>query len=176
MLPLSVALVQSNLENLEAYLLDVAHPESPNYSKHWTPAQVADKFRPSMESVDAVRTWLAEDGSIETSRIQLSQNGAWILANVTVDEAENLLGTEYYVYEHSDHGREHVACHGAYHIPEHVSKHVDVITPTLHFDVKVRRHGSKDTNVAKNIGTTGFGASPKIGGTIHVKLPISCHV
>ncbi|KAM5539764.1 hypothetical protein V8D89_006577 [Ganoderma adspersum] len=167
-LPLSVGLAQSNLENLEAYLLDVAHPDSPNYSKHWTPKEVATAFRPSAESYDAVREWLVEDGSIDTGRIVLSKSGNWVMANVTVAEAERLLGTQYFVYEHAEDGREHVACHGAYHLPETVSKHVDLITPTLHFDVKVRRHGSSDKmSAAKNVGSVGFGAAPKIDGVLH---------
>lgn len=170
-LPLSIGLVQSNLENLDAYLMDVAHPDSPNYSKHWTPTEVANVFRPSAESVDAVRTWLVEDGWINAERIRLGHNGGWVMANVTVEEAEHLLGTEYYVYEHAEDRKEHLACHGKYHLPEHVSKHVDLITPTLHFDVKIRRHGSADTSVAKQLGSVGFGASPKMGGPVHVSPP-----
>ncbi|EIW53707.1 subtilisin-like protein [Trametes versicolor FP-101664 SS1] len=167
-LPLSVGLVQSNLENLEAYLLDVSHPDSPNYGQHWTPARVADTFRPSPASVDAVRTWLVEDGQIGVDRIALSGSGAWLVANVTVDEAEQLLGTEYYVYQHEEDGREHLACHQGYHLPEHVSKHVDLITPTLHFDTKVTRHGSAEPapalGSAKNIGKV---AGPQVGGVVH---------
>ncbi len=166
-LPLSVGLVQSNIDKLDAYLMDVAHPDSPNYSRHWTASEVANVFRPSTESVDAVRTWLVEDGYVKPDRIVLSQNGGWVMVNVSVEEAEHLLGTEYYVYEHSADGREHVACHGDYRLPEHVSKHVDLITPTLHFDVKVKRHGSTDFT-AKKIGTVGFGASPVMDGTVHV--------
>ncbi|KAI0633976.1 subtilisin-like protein [Trametes polyzona] len=167
-LPLSVGLVQSNLEHLETYLMDVSHPDSPNYSKHWTPAQVADAFRPAPESVDAVRAWLVEDGRVGPERIALSGSGAWLVANVTVDEAEQLLGTEYYVYQHEEDGREHVACHQGYHLPEHVSKHVDLITPTLHFDVKVTRHASVEPVEAlwsaKNVGKL---AGPEVGGVIH---------
>ncbi|KAI0717849.1 subtilisin-like protein [Cerioporus squamosus] len=166
-LPLSIGLVQSNLENLDAYLIDVAHPDSPNYSKHWTALEVANTFRPSAESVDVVRAWLVEDGWIDAERIVLSKSGGWVMVNVTVEEAEHLLGTEYYVYEHAEDGRQHLACHGGYHLPEHVSKHVDLVTPTLHFDVKIRRHESGDTNVAKQLGSVGFGASPKMGGPVH---------
>ena len=173
MLPLSVGLVQSNLADLDAHLMDVAHPDSPNYSKHWTPAEVANVFRPSKESVDAVHAWLVEDGWISPDRIVLSKSGGWVMVNVTVEEAEHLLGTEYYVYEHSKDGREHVACHGQYHLPEHVSKHVDLITPTLHFDVKIKRHGSADFAVAKKIGSVGFGAAPKMGGPVHVSSAIA---
>ena len=40
-LPLRIGLVQSNLDRLDAYLADVAQPDSPNYSQHWTHAEVA---------------------------------------------------------------------------------------------------------------------------------------
>ncbi|KAH9917379.1 subtilisin-like protein [Epithele typhae] len=163
-LPLSVGLVQNNLDNLESYLLDVADPGSPNYAQHWTTARVAETFRPSAEAVDAVRAWLEEDGTIAPERIVLSTSGGWLTANVTVAEAEALLGTEYYEYEHARDGRTHLACHGAYSVPAHVASHVDLITPTLHFDAGMRRHGY---NTSKNIGTTGFGARPKVGGEVH---------
>lgn len=174
-LPLNVGLLQSNLDNLDTYLLDVAHPESPNYSKHWSHAQIADVFRPSPESVDAVRSWLIEDGWIHPGRIALSKSGGWLSVNVTVQEAEQLLGTEYHVYQHGDDGREHVACKGGYLLPEHVSKHVELITPTIEFDVKVSRHGLVDRDsrpFAKNVGNVGFGASPKLGGPVLVGFPI----
>ncbi|KAI0675267.1 subtilisin-like protein [Trametes maxima] len=131
-LPLSIALVQSNIENLEGYLLDVSDPDSPNYGKHWTPAHVKETFRPSEESVDTVHSWLAADG-VHPERIQLSPDGAYIRVNVSVAEAERLLATEYYVYQHGETGAEHVSCQHGYHLPEHVSQHVDLVTPTVHF-------------------------------------------
>ncbi|KAI0329253.1 subtilisin-like protein [Cubamyces sp. BRFM 1775] len=135
-LPLRIALAQSNLESLESFLLDVSDPSSPNYGDHWTPAKVATTFRPPSESVDTVRGWLAESG-IGAERVSLASGAGWLVANVTVAEAEELLETEYYVYEHADSGHEQVGCDKAYHLPEHVSKHVDIITPTIHFDKKM---------------------------------------
>ncbi|OBZ72773.1 Tripeptidyl-peptidase SED1, partial [Grifola frondosa] len=135
-LPLRIGLTQSNLESIEDYLLDVSHPESPNYGSHWSPAKVAAMFRPSRESIDSVQEWLA-NGGIDPTRISLSTSGGWLRANVTVEEAERLLETEYYVYEHEADGTEHIACENAYHLPEHISKHVDIVTPTLHFDIKL---------------------------------------
>ena len=52
--------------------------------------------------------------------------------DVTVAEAEELLRADYYVYQHDD-GSERVGCHGGYRLPEHVSKHVDLVWPTMHF-------------------------------------------
>ena len=170
-LPISVGLTQSNLRNLEAYLMDVADPDSPNYSNHWTPSQVAQTFKPSAESVDAVLTWLVEDGLIAPHRIVVSSNEAWVNVNVSVKEAEHLLGTTYFVYTHADSGREHIACESAYHLPVDIAPHVDIVTPTLHFDVKASRHSATSSDgrpIAKNVGSVGFGASPQMGGKVNV--------
>ena len=45
-LPMRVALKQSNLERGAEFLSDVSHPKSENYGKHWTPKQIADMFAP----------------------------------------------------------------------------------------------------------------------------------
>lgn len=35
-IPMSIGLMQNNLENGYEYLMDVSHPESSNYGKHWS--------------------------------------------------------------------------------------------------------------------------------------------
>ena len=132
-LPLKFSLVQANLENLDAYLLDVANPRSQNYGKHWSHAKVAETFRPSKTTVDAVHAWLAADNGISPDNIQLSRNGDALHVNVTIAEAERILGAEYNVYRHGETGLERVGCHQGYQLPEHVSKHVDIVWPTVHF-------------------------------------------
>ncbi|KAI0366291.1 subtilisin-like protein [Pilatotrama ljubarskyi] len=160
-IPLRIGLAQANLAALEEYLLDVSHPESPNYGEHWSPAKVAQTFRPSAETVDTVRGWLVDSG-IDAGRVRLNPSGGWLLANVTVAEAEELLGTEYYVYEHAESGHKQVGCDRAYHLPEHVSKHVELVTPTLHFDAKVKKRSTKS-----KVGNPGSGpVSPKTTGQI----------
>ncbi|TBU55600.1 subtilisin-like protein [Dichomitus squalens] len=164
-IPLKIGLVQPNLASIEEYLMDVSHPDSPNYGNHWTPAKVAETFRPTPESVDTVRAWLHKSG-IEPHRVKLT--GGWLTANVTIAEAEELLGTEYYVYEHET-GVSHIGCDKKYHLPEHVSKHVDLITPTIHFDAKIKREapGTLEKRKVHNIGAPGFGpVNPKTTGTI----------
>ncbi|EMD37154.1 hypothetical protein CERSUDRAFT_84189 [Gelatoporia subvermispora B] len=170
-LRLRVGLKQNNIDEIESYLLDVSHPESPNYGKHWTPAKVAETFRPSAEAIDTVQSWLLESG-LEAHRFRLSASGGWIQANVTIEEAESLLGTEYYVYRFSDEAfDEHIACEGSYHLPEHVSKHVELVTPTLHFDVKPKigrtlEKRDSPAGPARRIGQPGFGSGPKTTGRI----------
>ena len=174
-LPLRIGLTQSNLASIEEYLMDVSHPESPNYGAHWTAAKVAQTFRPSAESVETVRAWLAQNG-IAPERVRLNGSGGWLTADVTVTEAEALLGTEYHVYAHED-GAERVGCDKAYHLPEHVSKHVDLITPTLHFDAKVGRGSpisKRSGQKAHNVGDPCFcPVSPKTSGTIKVCMNVT---
>ncbi|TFK47450.1 subtilisin-like protein [Heliocybe sulcata] len=161
-LPLRIGLVQSNMDKLEEMLLEVSAPDSGNYGKHWTAGKVAQTFAPSRESVDTVRGWLGDSG-IAPERVRLSGAKTWIEINATVEEAERLLGTEYHVYSHSS-GKEHVAC-DSYSLPEHVSKHVDIVLPTIHFDAVVKRDGGS-SHTLSNIGQPGVGLVPKTTGTI----------
>lgn len=106
LLPLRFALAQSNIQDIEEYLYDVSHPNSPNYGKHWSAGRVASTFAPSRDSVDTVRDWLLDSG-IESHRIKLSASGGWLEFKATVQEAEDLLYTSYNVYGHET-GDEHV--------------------------------------------------------------------
>lgn len=68
-IPLRIALAQRNLHKGYDFLMDVSHPDSENFGKHWTEEQVHDMFSPSQESVDTVKQWLVESG-IDESRIK----------------------------------------------------------------------------------------------------------
>ncbi|KAH9949696.1 peptidase S8/S53 domain-containing protein [Amylocystis lapponica] len=131
-LPIRIGLAQSNLANLDSYLLSVSEPASPSYGQHWSAAKIAETFRPSMDAVDAVRTWLFANG-VPGHAIKLASGGAWMHADVAAADAERLMGTEYHVYQHRD-GTEQVACADKYHLPEHLRAHVELVLPTLNFD------------------------------------------
>lgn len=158
--PLRFALAQSNIENIEALLYDVSHPDSPNYGKHWSASQIAAKFAPSTESIETVRSWLIDSG-VEPHRMKLSPTKGWLEVASTVEEAENLLLAEYHVYDHET-GTKHIACE-SYHLPEHVTPHVDFVTPTIHFDAKVQK---RDKYGRVPIGQPGQGSTPKTTGQI----------
>lgn len=182
-LPMKIALTQSNLDNADEFLMDVSHPDSPNYGKHWTHEQIANKFAPSSESVKTVKEWLASSG-IAPERISRSQSLGWLKFDATVAEAESLLKTEYHLYKHET-GKPHVAC-SSYNIPKHVMPHVDFITPTVHFDVKIPQAVAKPvekrapsttaaaghpvaTKAALGIGAPSSGSLPKKGAQINIK-------
>ncbi|CAA7270109.1 unnamed protein product [Cyclocybe aegerita] len=162
LLPLRFGLKQSNMDRLEEMLNDISHPESPNYGNHWTPAQVAKTFAPSHETVTTVRNWLIKEG-FDAKRVKVSATRGWIQLNATVEEAERLLKTQYNVYTHQD-GEQHIASN-SYYLPKHVSLHVEIVTPSIHFDSVLRKRGGSSVP-AKKIGLPGVGITPKTTGTI----------
>ncbi|KAK8009688.1 Aldo/keto reductase [Apiospora arundinis] len=151
MLPLRIGLKQRNLGRADELLDEVSNPKSGNYAQHWSPQKIADMFAPSQESVDSVSTWLAESG-IGPGRIAVSSGKSWININATVSEVESLLKTKYHIYEHSS-GHLHVAS-DSYSVPAYLSaEHIDIIMPTLHFDVKVNPGQSGDELRRRQIRT-----------------------
>ena len=121
-------------------MMDISHPQSLNFGKHWSAKQVADTFAPSKHTQDSVKEWLASAG-IPLSRISKSQSMGWLNFDLTVAEAEKLLRTDYYIHEHGDSKTVQVAFDD-YSVPETIREHVDFITPTLHFDAKIGSSGS----------------------------------
>ncbi|KAG1900705.1 Pro-kumamolisin, activation domain-containing protein, partial [Suillus fuscotomentosus] len=128
-------LKQSNIKSIDEYLYVVSHHKSANYGKHWTAGEIAQKFSPSEESISTVRNWLVENGLV-SKHIHISPTKGWINVDVTVEEAEWLMNTEYNFYTHVS-GQEHIACE-AYNLPEHISAHVDFVLPSVNFDMKLK--------------------------------------
>lgn len=122
-----IGLTQSNLESAHEYLIDVAHPGSANYGKHWTADDVIEVFRPNDETLATVRKWLVDSG-IRNKSITISRNKAWLAFDATAKQMESLLHTEYFEYQDQETGGVMPAC-DQYHIPHTVRHHVDYITP-----------------------------------------------
>lgn len=45
-LPMKVALTQNNLDKGHDWLMDVSHPHSKSYGKHWSAEDIANTFAP----------------------------------------------------------------------------------------------------------------------------------
>ena len=152
-LPVRIGLTQRNLENGDAMLMDVADPASSGYAKHWTAEQVADYFAPAEETIEAVKEWLHSSG-IHPDRIAHSDNKGWLAFDATAAEMEDLLHTEYYAYEHAEQGTTATSCE-QYHVPKHVQKHVDYITPGVKLMAPVKRgHKKTDTKTKRSFGVS----------------------
>jgi tripeptidyl-peptidase-1 len=61
----------------------------------------------------------------------------WLTFGATISEAEQLFKTQYFIFEHTTSRQPQIACH-EYHLPSHIAKLVDFVTPTIHFDAKIK--------------------------------------
>ncbi|KAL5374438.1 hypothetical protein DPSP01_011967 [Paraphaeosphaeria sporulosa] len=127
-LPMRIGLKTNKVarDSAEKWLMDVSHPRSTRYGKHWTQEEVVAAFAPSKNTVDAVTDWLVESGGIERARITRTKNKAWVAFDATVEEAERMFITEY--FELDDGEMKIVSC-DQYHLPSHLLEHVDYVTP-----------------------------------------------
>jgi tripeptidyl-peptidase-1 len=66
-------------------------------------------FAPEEETVANIKEWLTGFG-IHGSRIVHSDNKGWIAVDVTVEEAEALLLTEFHEHEHKHSPKVRVGC------------------------------------------------------------------
>ncbi|PBP19131.1 hypothetical protein BUE80_DR010064 [Diplocarpon rosae] len=169
-LPMRIALTQRNIHKGNEFLDDVSNPESSNYGKHWSAKQVAEMFAPSDETVSSILEWLSASG-ITGDRVKQSQSLSWIHANVPISEAESLLKTKYHQYTHLQNGQAHVACE-EYSIPESLQKHIDFVTPTVHFDTKIEPRKKRRAMHASDIATAKLQTS-KVGHRVQPGVGLS---
>ncbi|MCJ1476780.1 hypothetical protein MMC13_005449 [Lambiella insularis] len=108
-LPMRIGLVQTSLERGYDFLLEVSDPTSEKYGKYWSMEEVHDMFAPLEETVKAVREWLVSSG-IHDSRVIHSDNKGWLAFDATVEEAENLLQTEFHEHQHMHSASVRVGC------------------------------------------------------------------
>lgn len=127
-----------------------SNPRSPNYGKHWTSEEVIEAFRPSNETETIVRDWLIENG-IHASRITHTDNKAWFAFHATVQEAEKLLYTEYHHFKDSVTGQITPSC-DKYHLPPHISSHVDYVTPGVNLLVpSISEHKKRRRSLKRDL-------------------------
>ncbi|PBP18238.1 hypothetical protein BUE80_DR011052 [Diplocarpon rosae] len=169
-LPMRIALTKRNIHKGNEFLDDVSNPESSNYGKHWSAKQVAEMFAPSDETVSSILEWLSASG-ISGNRVKQSQSLNWIHANVTISEAESLLKTKYHQYTHLQSGQAHIACE-EYSIPEGLQKHIDFVTPTVHFDAKIELRKKRRTMDASDIAIAKLQTS-KVGRHVQPGVGLS---
>jgi len=136
---LTLAIKQSNIDQLHDELMKVSHPKhADTFRKYWSKEQVRSFFAPKKETIDAVTEWLGTHGlTPESGKISLStEHGFIIRVSLTCSEANDLLNTQYMFYEHSVSGQSQLRVRdGVYHIPTSIVDHIDFVEPTIRFPV-----------------------------------------
>ncbi|KAK3319647.1 alkaline serine protease [Cercophora scortea] len=141
LLPMRIGLRQSNVDVGHDMLMERSDPASRSFGKHMSAEEVIDLFAPAEESVRVVIDWVVSSG-IPRERVSQSANKQWIQFDAKASEAEDLLITDYFIFEHHATGTKNVAA-DAYHIPSHIKEHIDYITPGIRLRAdpgKVRKH------------------------------------
>ncbi|KAF2170925.1 hypothetical protein M409DRAFT_18896 [Zasmidium cellare ATCC 36951] len=123
--PVRIALVQSNIDRGYEHLMEVSHPSSASYGKHWTAQEVRDEFAPSDDTIDSILTWLAQSG---TQDVRTSHDRLWIAFNTSASHAESLFATELHEYRDWREGSTHLGC-DRYSVPAHLTHSIDYVTP-----------------------------------------------
>jgi len=108
-LPMRIGLTQSNLNKGHEYLMEVSHPQSSKYGKHYTVEEVTEIFAPSKDAVESVRSWL-ETAGIEAGRISQSVNKQWMQFDAKASEVEELLKAQYHFYGNEAYEKTSIAC------------------------------------------------------------------
>lgn len=124
-LVLQVALVQQNLEELDARIMAVSTPGNALYGQHMDSDAVAALLAPSADASPAVLAWLEGAGITD-----LFTDGATIILSTTVGTANTLLHTTFNYYENDGVQKLRTT---EYSVPEDLQTHIDLITPTTYF-------------------------------------------
>ncbi|KAI1374799.1 subtilisin-like protein [Hypoxylon crocopeplum] len=156
-LPMRVGLKQRNLRSGHDLLMEISNPKSKFYGKHLSAEEIVKFFAPLESTYKAVRDWLVEAG-IPSHNISQSSNKQWVQFDAPVSQVEDLLMTDYHVWEHVDTGVKNVAC-DEYHVPKQVKGHIDYITP----GIKLMGHGNTQDPPMKKRREADVDSSPRLG-------------
>ena len=124
-LVLQIALVQQNLEELDARIMAVSTPGNALYGKHMDGDAIAAMLAPSADASPAVLAWL--EGAGVTDAVS---DGVNVKFSTTVSKANTLLNTTFNYYESA--GVQKLRTTG-YSVPVDLQSHIDLITPTTYF-------------------------------------------
>ncbi|KIX00814.1 uncharacterized protein Z518_09879 [Rhinocladiella mackenziei CBS 650.93] len=124
---LTIGLSQSRFSELERHLYEVSDPSHARYGQHLSAEEVHRLVKPSDDASDAVHEWLEEHG-VDLTQLKYSPAKDWISVTLPVSHVEELLHTDYSVYEHHD-GSTLVRTE-SYSLPHYVHEHISTIQPT----------------------------------------------
>lgn len=122
-LEMTVAFQLRNVDELEERLLAASTPGNSEYGKWLTKEQVHELTSPAQNVIDAVVAW-------HGASLDDYHPGGFVKRVVTVAEAEVLLNSEYYVYEHTS-GRQINRMSKGYSVDSSVAPYISFVSPSV---------------------------------------------
>ncbi|KAK2465693.1 hypothetical protein APHAL10511_002237 [Amanita phalloides] len=129
---LRIGLKQDKLDQVIFNLMETSNPFHERYGQHLSKDEVDSLVAPHPDSIRAVEEWLTSHGIDLFDAIHRTDAGDWITVQVSVAQAERMLGTKYNVYHHTA-SSERVIRTISYSLPRELHSHIDVVAPTTYF-------------------------------------------
>ncbi|KAH8890692.1 subtilisin-like protein [Thozetella sp. PMI_491] len=121
----TISLAMQNIDQLEATLLSISDPDSPEYGKFKTIEGVHEAFAPSPEAVRSVTSWLKSTGIVN-----YQVDGAFIDFTADIPTANSVFNASYRYYAHNDVVKLRTL---SYSISEEVQNHITYLDPSNYF-------------------------------------------
>eukprot|EP00297_Palpitomonas_bilix_P005380 CAMPEP_0113896130 /NCGR_PEP_ID=MMETSP0780_2-20120614/17809_1 /TAXON_ID=652834 /ORGANISM="Palpitomonas bilix" /LENGTH=816 /DNA_ID=CAMNT_0000887161 /DNA_START=63 /DNA_END=2513 /DNA_ORIENTATION=- /assembly_acc=CAM_ASM_000599 len=121
-LSLLVALKHRDVEVLKRELEAVSSPTSSLYGKHWTAAEVNERFAPSLSTIKKVSAFFEKGGLAVTS----PGNKAFVQVEGEAGTVARLLQADLRLFLH-DNGHAAVVATGSYSLPDEIADEVDFV-------------------------------------------------
>lgn len=129
-LNMRLALKQNDPVGLEEAVMAVSTPGNARFGQHLTKEQVEAFVAPTKETLDAVTSFLQENGiSAQTA----SPAGDWLSFSIPVSKANEVFDADFNVFTHQDTGSESLVTM-AYSIPTDLTDHIELVHPTISFN------------------------------------------
>lgn len=134
-LSVQIGLTQTNVDKLQAKLMDISNPKSANYGKWLSGEEAAAMVAPPAENIAAVKAWLTGAGIAESDISQ--PNSGWISFSAPVSTMELLLAAEYESFWNSV---DNVSVDRTmkYSVPASLHSMIDMVTPTTALYSKIQ--------------------------------------
>ncbi|KAF7357641.1 Tripeptidyl-peptidase sed3 [Mycena sanguinolenta] len=128
-IPLRIGLFSNDFPGLEETLYAVSTPGSAHYGQHLSLAETKAFMEPTTESVNAVTAWLDSNGLTATV---ISPYGEWLLVDVPVFKANEMLDANYELFTHVETGKQIIRTL-AVSVPEELAAHIEALHPATGF-------------------------------------------
>ncbi|KAF8263391.1 peptidase S8/S53 domain-containing protein [Lactarius quietus] len=129
---LYLALKSHNEDALTDTLYEISNPRHSKYGEYLSKEQVAELVAPHPETLEIVGLWLEHYG-VPSSSISMTLGGNWLaVINVTVSQANKMLGASYELYRHIE-TNDTVLRTISYSLPEALHDHIKTVVPTTYF-------------------------------------------
>lgn len=129
MLTLRIALASSNVAGLEARLMSIATPGSPDFRKWLSKDEVKRFVQPAPQALSAFTAFASANGLEPTV---ISPNGDWLSVTLPVSKANKLFAAKYETFTHASLKRP-VTRTLSVSLPSELVGHVEVLHPSTSF-------------------------------------------